>query len=214
MSGGRYLIATRNAAKARELLPILSARGFDAVDLAAAGVAWSPAEERIESLDSFSGNALAKARYFNEQTGTPTFADDSGLVVPLLGGAPGVRSRRWSERPELSGAELDAANSAALITALETRGGWPRPLASFVCAAAYCNGAMACVRLGETRGHLLREPRGSGGFGYDPHFLSDELGMSFGEASSAAKALVSHRTRAFAALVSALDSLRVGGAGC
>src|SRR4029078_5587623 len=100
------LLATRSAGKIKELRPLLVAAGFEVIDLAAAGVGESPAEEGLEIFEFFAGNALAKAHYFHRATGRPTFADDSGLAVDALGGGPGVRSKRWRGRDDLSGQAL------------------------------------------------------------------------------------------------------------
>lgn len=194
------LIATRSAGKLRELRALFA--GLSIVDLEEAGVSESGAEEHLETADSFEENALAKAHYFARLTGRPVVADDSGLEVAALGGRPGVRSKRWSGRTDLTGASLDAANNARLIA--ELRGLTTRD-ARYVCAAAFVDGAVAFTCRGTTSGIILEEPRGSGGFGYDPYFLSDELGKTFGEATLDEKEKVSHRGRAFRALLMALQ---------
>ena len=194
----RILLATRSAGKLRELRPLVAAAGFEAIDLVVAGVAESPDEDALEVADTFEENALAKARYFHRRTGLPTLADDSGIEVAVLGGAPGVRSKRWSERPDLGGQALDDANNALLLRRLA---GARDRSARYVCAAALCDGAREIVERGETRGTIVAAPRGSGGFGYDPYFESAELGRTFGEVSAAEKARVSHRGRAFVQLL-------------
>lgn len=191
-------MATRSAGKLRELLPLLAEAGVHAIDLSTAGIVEAPFEDAIESHATFEANALAKARYFAGISGLPTLADDSGLCVDALGGRPGVRSKRWSGRVDLSGDALDAANNAVLVSemsARDVRG------ASYVCAAAYVDDDQELVRRAETRGELLVEPRGGGGFGYDPHFWSVELGRSFAELTREEKACVSHRARAVAAIL-------------
>ena len=195
----RVLVATRSAGKLRELVPLLAERGWDAVDLAAAGIDERPVEEEaLESADTFSANALAKARHFHERSGLPTLADDSGLMVDALGGAPGVHSKRWSNRPELSGEALDVANNALLLVAL---GGATSRVARYVCAAAWVDDGRALVAQGETAGRILEAADGASGFGYDPFFFSEELGASFGRVSREEKARVSHRARAVCALM-------------
>ena len=204
MSGERprVVVATRNAGKLRELLPLLERAGLEAVTLVEAGVEPDPAEEGIESADTFEENALAKARYFHARTGMPAIADDSGLSVDALGGAPGVRSRRWSGRLDLEGPALDAANNALL---LERLGGVTDRGARFVCAAAFADGAREVVRVGECAGQIAHAPAaGAHGFGYDPLFVSTELGASFAEVDREAKSRVSHRARAFGALLAAI----------
>lgn len=203
-SSGRartVVIATRNPGKLRELEPMLREAGFAPIDLEAAAVAEDPAEEGIEVEETFLGNALAKARWFHERTGLPTLADDSGLVVESLGGAPGVRSRRFSGRHELSGALLDAANNAALTAALE---GVEDRRAAFVCAAALVLDGREYLAEGRVEGRIVEARAGLHGFGYDPHFYSIELGMTFAEAAGEVKARVSHRGRAIRALMSQL----------
>lgn len=204
MSGRRVVLATRNAGKLRELGPLLEAAGWSPLDLPTLGIPESADEEDVEAFDSFEANALAKARHFARLCGgLPVLADDSGLVVDALGGAPGVRSRRWSGRDDLSGHALDAANNARLLSALE---GAASMDAAFVCAAAWVGSGREVVRRGEVRGRIVREGRGSVGFGYDPHFWSPELGRTFGESAREAKAEVSHRARAVRSLLAALDA--------
>jgi XTP/dITP diphosphohydrolase len=167
-------------------------------------------EDGLESAETFEGNARQKAEYFCRRTGLPTVADDSGLEVISLGGAPGVRSRRWAGAAGTV-LEIDAANNAELQRRLV---GAPdaRRRARYRCVLALLvpPDPFARVYEGTCSGTILAEPRGSGGFGYDPLFLSDDLGRTFGEASSADKDRVSHRGRAFAELVSALDPGRNG----
>jgi XTP/dITP diphosphohydrolase len=202
---GRVLLATRSAGKLRELAPMLAAHGWAVVDLDTAGIDERPDEEdALEAAATFAENALAKGRYFHARSGLPTLADDSGLEVEALGGGPGVRSKRWSERPGLSGVALDAANSARLLSALA---GAVSRAARYVCAAAWVDASGEAVALGVTGGRILEVAEGAGGFGYDPLFFSDELGASFGVVSSAEKARVSHRARAVQAV------LRIVGAG-
>ena len=206
----RVLVATRNEGKRRELVALLAPLGSEVVSLATIGLAETPAEEAIEAHDTFEENALAKARYFHRLSGLPAVADDSGLAVDALGGAPGVRSRRWSGRSDLSGPALDRANNQLLVERL--RGVADRG-ASFVCAAAFVDGDREIVRRGETRGRIVDEPRGTSGFGYDPHFLSADLGRTFGEATAEEKARVSHRARALRALCAALSGAEDAAAG-
>jgi len=179
--------------------------GLPVIDLDEAGLAPGDGEEELESADTFEENALLKARYFAACTRRPVVADDSGLEVFALGGQPGVRSKRWSGRRDLTGARLDDANNQRLVqalTGLTSRG------ARYVCAAAYVDGVREMTFRGMTSGTIIDRPRGRGGFGYDPYFLSDELGVTFGEASVEEKERVSHRGRAFRALLAALAARR------
>jgi XTP/dITP diphosphohydrolase len=195
------LVATRSAGKLRELHPLFAARGIAAIDLATAGVPERSAEDGLEVFETFEENALAKAKYFHALTNLPTVADDSGLVVRALGGLPGVRSKRWSGRPDLSGQALDDENNRLLLERLH---GAADRSAHYVCAAAFVDDVHEFVRRGEVPGRIVSAPRGVHGFGYDPYFESTELGCTFGEATRDAKERVSHRGRAFRALLGAL----------
>ncbi|MDP1861384.1 MAG: non-canonical purine NTP pyrophosphatase [Gemmatimonadaceae bacterium] len=210
---GRLLLATRSAGKRRELEPMLRAHGWDVVDLDGAGLRErSEEEDALEIAETFEENALAKARHFYALSGLPTMADDSGLSCAALGGAPGVFSRRWSARAELDGAALDAANNQMLLSALagaalsaEVRRAVPTRAARFVCAAAFVYGDREVVARGETQGWILEREVGTGGFGYDPLFYSDDLGAPFGMVTREEKARVSHRARAVEALLRKVD---------
>jgi XTP/dITP diphosphohydrolase len=198
----RVLLATRSEGKLRELRPLFAAAGISVLDLEGAGIREEPEEAEVERFATFEQNALAKARYFHLRArGMATVADDSGLEVAALGGAPGVRSKRWSGRTELSGRALDDANNATLLAALHRHAD---RRARYVCAAALVGAGTELVRHGETMGRIITVPRGEGGFGYDPYFESDELGKTFGEATLEEKERVSHRGRAFRELLAAL----------
>jgi XTP/dITP diphosphohydrolase len=197
------LLATRSAGKIRELMPMFAAAGLDVKSLDDMGIQVAPDEETLENAPTFEGNALAKARHFHGLSGLPTVADDSGLEVAALGGVPGVHSKRWSGRPELSGQELDDENNALLLKRLER---CDDRRARYVCAAAFCDGDVELVERGEVTGLITRAPKGTGGFGYDPYFESNELGRTFGEVSRDEKERVSHRARAFAKLLQRMMS--------
>jgi XTP/dITP diphosphohydrolase len=199
------LIATRSPGKLRELRELFRGAGIGVLGLDDAGIAPTAAEENLESAETFEANALAKARYFADRARRPVVADDSGLEVLVLCGRPGVRSKRWSGRNDLSGQALDDANNAHLLDVM--RGLTDRE-ARYVCVAAFVDGHEELTFRGTTSGTILDHPRGSGGFGYDPYFLSEELGVTFGEATLEQKERVSHRGRAFHALVSALERRR------
>lgn len=188
------ILATRSVGKLHELGPMFRASGWEPRTLDEAGIAPEPEEDTIESGATFAENALAKARhYFGRSGGVPVVADDSGLCVVALGDAPGVRSRRWSGRSDLAGEALDEANNARLVGSLR---GVSDRRARYVCVAAWCDGAREVMGTGECWGRILEAPRGSGGFGYDPYFWSDELGATFAEVSRERKESVSHRGRA------------------
>ena len=197
----RVLLATRSHGKLKELHGILAEAGFVGVTLDDFGIPYSPDEEGIECFDTFEENALAKARYFRARSHMPTMADDSGLSVNALNGAPGVWSKRYSGRSDLTGQDLDDANNVKLLSELERAAD---KSAKYSCAAAYVDDNGECVAMGEVHGRIVAEPRGNGGFGYDPYFFSTELDQTFGEASMAEKQQVSHRGRAFRSLVDAL----------
>lgn len=204
MSGEPLVLATRSLGKAREVKDLFRTSGYRIVTLAELGVPATADEHLVESADTFQANAVAKAHFFAEQLNRPVLADDSGLEVLALDGRPGVFSKRWSGRPDLVGEELDDANNAKLLASL--RGVRDRR-ARYVCAAAFSGTPGEIVVLGTTEGTILEAPQGFGGFGYDPYFFSCELGKSFGEASLKEKQSVSHRARAFRALLVELRRL-------
>jgi XTP/dITP diphosphohydrolase len=193
------LIATRSAGKLRELVPLFAARGLRAVGLEEWGVPYDEEEAGIESFGTYEENARAKATYFYEVSGgVATVADDSGLEVEALSGAPGVRSKRWAQA---AAGDVDAANNAMLER--EVAGVADRR-ARYVCAAVYVGLGREVLRRGEVAGEIVVPARGVGGFGYDPYFFVPELGRTFAEVNGAEKAAVSHRGRAFRALIDAL----------
>jgi XTP/dITP diphosphohydrolase len=207
------LLATRSAGKLRELRPLFDALRVPVMDLEELGVSYEAEEDAIEQFPTFEENAIAKARYFYEISGgIATMADDSGLEVTALGGAPGVRSKRWAKdhgavvRSGQSGGHggdvsVDAENNAELVRAMT---GVADRRARYVCAAAYFGLGRELVERGEVAGEILDAGRGSNGFGYDPYFLASDLGRTFGEATGDEKAAVSHRGRAFRALLAAV----------
>jgi XTP/dITP diphosphohydrolase len=198
VSAQPFLLATRSLGKLYELRPMFSAAGLDIIDLDAAGIAESAEEDGLEEFDTFEENALSKAKYFRAKSGLVTIADDSGLEVLALGGAPGVRTKRWSGRTDLEGRALDVANNEFLLRKLETS---TDRRARYVCVAALVDASGQRTFRGETEGEILESPRGEGGFGYDPLFLSSDLGITFAEAERAVKERESHRGRAFAKLI-------------
>jgi XTP/dITP diphosphohydrolase len=207
------LAATRSQGKQRELRRLLEPAGIPVLFPEDVGLGESPLEERLELAETFEGNARRKAEYFARLSGRPTVADDSGLEVFSLGGAPGVRSRRWAGA-EGTTEQVDAANNAELLRRLR---GAPeaRRRARYRCVLVYLPqpDAVPQVFEGVCGGRILEEPRGTGGFGYDPLFFSDELGRSFGEAGAEEKDAVSHRGRAVRALAEALGATLPGASG-
>jgi XTP/dITP diphosphohydrolase len=205
-SATALLVATRSSGKLREIRPMFAAAGLTLVSLEELELEESEEENDLEPHATFEENALSKARYFYEVSGgIPTVADDSGLEVDALQGKPGVLSKRWAGRADLRGAALDAANNDALIASLRDA---TMMTARYVCVAAYVAVGLEITARGETAGTIVRDARGSGGFGYDPYFLSSELGRTFGEASAQEKERVSHRGRAFRELLTRIKSGR------
>lgn len=211
--GRRIVVATRSAHKLRELRELLEAVHSRLVGLDETGV---PADaEPVEDGATFAANARLKARWYAHLTGLPTLADDSGIEVDALDGAPGVRTRRYAgERA------TDADNNAKLLAALA---GLPtgRRGARYVCVLAFADptasgfgprgGALIAAQTrGTTRGRIATEPRGSGGFGYDPIFepaSEPPDGRTFGLWSPAEKNAISHRARAARRMAVALGRL-------
>jgi XTP/dITP diphosphohydrolase len=207
VSGQVLLLATRSAGKLRELHEIFAEFGLGVTDVSSLGIPETLAEDQLERFETFEENALAKARYFFDVSGgVPTFGDDSGMCVDALGGEPGVYSKRWSGNEGLEGEALDAANNAKLVarmSAARQHEGFIDS-ARYVSVAAFRDHVGVEVRRGEIEGRVLQNPRGSGGFGYDPYFEAPDLGGTFAESSIENTARNSHRSRAFRALLSAL----------
>jgi XTP/dITP diphosphohydrolase len=191
--GARLVVATHNPGKARELAEILEGR-FDLVAAGALGLG-----EPDETESTFAGNALLKARAAAEASGLIALADDSGLSVAALDGAPGIFSARWA------GPDKDFALAIAKVeerleaSASEDRAAW------FTCALAVVwPGGPGLVVEGRIDGTLTFPPRGARGFGYDPIFTPTGHVQTFGQMEPAAKDAMSHRARAFAKLKAAI----------
>ena len=202
----KLLVATRSPGKQDEIRRLLGGAPHEVVFPDEVGL-WPVAEEDgLESADSFAGNARRKAEHFARRSGLATVADDSGLEVLSLGGAPGVRSRRWAGADGTE-AEVDRANNAELLRRL-LGAAEPRRRARYRCVLVLLRAAGAVPETfeGTCAGTILEAPLGDGGFGYDPLFLSDDLGKTFGQATREEKAAVSHRGRAFTALLEALGA--------
>ena len=177
---------------------MLAEAGHEVATLSDLAIKEGSAEEFLESEPTFEGNALAKAKHFFKASRIPTIADDSGIEIAALGNAPGVISKRWSGRVDLTGQSLDDANNQLLLAKLA---GQENRAARYVCAAAFFDGKREFVERGETSGWIAEKPSGKNGFGYDPYFVSDELGVTFADVTMEQKALVSHRGRAFVKLL-------------
>jgi XTP/dITP diphosphohydrolase len=195
------VLGTRNAKKRQEMVEILGDLDLDLRDL----TDWPEAPEVVEDGDTFEANAREKAVELARFLGHWVIGEDSGLAVPALNGRPGVRSARYAGRHG-----DDQANNARLLAELA-----PLPddhrAAYYVCSAALADhkGNIKAVAEGRCHGLIVREPRGTGGFGYDPLFLIPEYHHTFGELSPRVKHALSHRARALAHLRPALRSLIV-----
>lgn len=192
MSGKRLLIATMNPGKVAELGEMLAELGITAVGLGA----FPNVRGVEESGSTFLENARLKASNYAIQTGLPSLADDSGLEVATLGGRPGVHSARYG------GDVSFPERMRLLLDELKASGSTDRR-ARFVCsiALASADGQIVATTEGICNGRLTDEPHGNGGFGYDPVFVPDGYEMTFGELSSAIKAQISHRKRAFSQIM-------------
>jgi XTP/dITP diphosphohydrolase len=186
--GGRLVVASHNPGKVREIGDLLRPFGFKAVSAGELGL-----PEPEETGTTFPENAELKARAAALAARLPALADDSGLVVPAVGGAPGVYSARWA------GPEKDFR--VAMERVQRELGGSPDRRACFICALAMAwpDGHVESFE-GRVDGTLVWPPRGSRGFGYDPMFLPEGGTLTFGEMEPDAKHQISHRARAFAQL--------------
>lgn len=200
------VLATRSAHKAREIGQILAPLELEVVTLADLGIEPAPEEDTIEVHDTFAANALAKARFFAARLGRVALADDSGLRVDALDGAPGVHTKRFSGRTDLQGQALDDANNALLLEKLAGVDEDERGARYVCCAAMAWPDGRSLSAAGTVPGRIATEPRGKGGFGYDPLFHVPRLGARFADVSPEAKNAISHRSRAFRALAAALEA--------
>ncbi|MFJ6416947.1 RdgB/HAM1 family non-canonical purine NTP pyrophosphatase [Paeniglutamicibacter sp. NPDC091659] len=195
--GPRLVLATHNKGKLRELRELLRGQvpGLD-VDTQVVDASAVGAPDVVEDEVTFQGNALLKARAVTAATGLIAIADDSGLSVDVLGGAPGIFSARWAGRHGDDQANIDLLLAQLGDVKDEHRG------ASFVCAAALATpDGYVAVELGHMPGTLLRERRGDGGFGYDPILQPEGYQISVAELSREEKNAISHRGRAFRGLL-------------
>ena len=194
----KLVIASNNPGKLREISQMLAPLGMEVLPQSAVGV-----PEADEPHGTFIENALAKARHAAGIAELPALADDSGICVDALGGAPGVHSARYAGTPP-----SDQRNNAKLLEALGER---PDRQAHYYCVIVVMRHArdpQPLIAQGLWRGEILRAPRGSGGFGYDPLFLDPEFGQTAAELAPARKNLISHRGKALALLGNALKQLR------
>lgn len=192
------LIGTANRDKARELSELLEGLPWDVKTLADFPNVDAPEEDGA----TFEANAVLKARYYAQQFGVACVADDSGLEVDVLNGAPGVLSARYAGEPCDYG-----KNNAKLLQELEGRL-WHERTARFVCCAAFVPpGETPHVEFGTSEGHIAVECFGAKGFGYDPLFVPEGYDKTFGEMTTAQKHALSHRGEAFRKFRAYLETL-------
>jgi XTP/dITP diphosphohydrolase len=194
----RLVIASNNAGKLRELAAILAPLGLETVPQDALGV-----PEAEEPHHTFVENALAKARNGARHTGLPALADDSGLCVDALGGAPGVHSAYFAGRKG-DRASRDAANNALLIEKLAGVTGRSAHYACVIVMVRSADDPEPVICEGRWRGEIVLSPKGAGGFGYDPHFLVPSHGLTAAQLPAAEKNRLSHRAIAVARLAARL----------
>lgn len=193
----RLVLASGNAGKLREFRRLLAPLGIDVVAQDALGIG-----EAEEPHVTFIENALAKARHASRHTGLPALADDSGVCVDALGGAPGVQSARYAGEPR-----SDARNNEKLVAALA---GETNRRAHYTCVLVlvrHADDPEPLVAHGRWHGRIIDIPRGSGGFGYDPHFEDDGTGLTGAELPLAQKNELSHRGRAMRDLIAQLRAI-------
>ncbi|MDE0048408.1 MAG: RdgB/HAM1 family non-canonical purine NTP pyrophosphatase [Rhodospirillales bacterium] len=198
LAAARLIVASHNAGKVREIAALLGPLGIEAVGAASLGLA-----EPEETGDTFIANAVLKARAAAEASGEPALADDSGLVVPALEGAPGIYSARWAGPGKDFRVAMDRIETELTARGCETTGA----AAWFVCALAlgWPDGHCETVE-GRVDGTLAFPPLGEHGFGYDPIFVPDGHARTFGEMPAEEKQPLTHRARAFEQLAGLLRS--------
>ncbi|QDF99528.1 non-canonical purine NTP pyrophosphatase, RdgB/HAM1 family [Azoarcus sp. DD4] len=192
----RLVLASNNAKKAAEMQALLAPLGIEVVPQSALGVA-----EAEEPHATFVENALAKARHAAAATGLPAVADDSGLCVAALGGAPGVISARYAGEPK-----SDARNNALLLERLAGAADRSAYFYSAVVLVRHADDPRPLIADGEWHGTILEAARGEGGFGYDPLFWLPELGQTAAELDAALKNTLSHRGAAMRHLLDRLKT--------
>ncbi len=202
----RLVLASNNPGKLREFSTLLAPLGLDVVPQGELGI-----PEAEEPFATFVENALTKARHASRLSGLPALADDSGICVAALGGAPGVYSARYAH---MAGkAKSDAANNAHLISQLA---GKLNRHAHYYCVLVLVRHAedpCPIIAEGLWHGEVVDAPRGAGGFGYDPHFLLPALGKTAAELPPEEKNAVSHRGLALQGLVEKLRATTIANVG-
>lgn len=186
------LVASRNVHKVREIGRLLSDLPLQFLSPDDLGLKEAEEEDELEPFGSFALNAMSKAKYFHSRSGLPTIADDSGLCVDALGGAPDVRTKRFAPSDWVEKYGLDEANNRWLLHALEgvpvvERG------AHYRCVIALSDDIEHAVFEGRVEGRIARTPRGDNGFGYDPLFVLEDRDETYGELPDFVKQATSHR---------------------
>jgi XTP/dITP diphosphohydrolase len=195
----KLVIASNNPGKLREIAAILAPLEIEVVTQGALGV-----PEAEEPHCTFIENALAKARHASRITGLPALADDSGVCVNALGGEPGVHSARYAEGAASGRDGQDLRNNQKLLQALSSATDRRAHYYCVIVLVRHADDPQPLIAEAEWHGEILCEPRGSGGFGYDPLFLVPEFGRTGAELQPEEKNRVSHRGRALAKLVARL----------
>lgn len=190
----KLVLASGNSGKLREFAELLAPLDFQLIPQADFAV-----PEAEEPHPTFIENALAKARHAARLTGLPALADDSGLVVPALGGAPGVHSARYAGEPK-----DDARNNQKLVAALANATDRRAHYVAVLVLVRHAEDPQPLIGEGEWHGEIIAVPRGDGGFGYDPHFLLPDLQRTAAELDAAEKNRRSHRGQALAQLIAKL----------
>ena len=196
----RLVLASNNPGKLREFRQILSPLGIELVPQSELGI-----PEAGEPHGTFVENALAKARHASSRSGLPAFADDSGICVAALGGAPGVHSARYAGALSAGGSDdQDARNNRKLIEALADKADRRAHYACVIVLVRHAADPEPLIAEGRWRGEVIAAPRGDGGFGYDPYFLLPDLGRTAAELLPDEKNTISHRGQAMRRLVEML----------
>ena len=195
----RLVLASGNEGKLREFHRLLAPLGFDVVAQSTLGIAEAP-----EPHVTFVENALAKARHASAHAGLPALADDSGVCVAALNGAPGVQSARYAGEPK-----SDARNNAKLVAALQRIADRRAHYYCVLVLVAHAEDPEPVIAEGRWHGTIIDVPRGTGGFGYDPYFQDVATGLTGAELPLARKNELSHRGSAMRELIAKLEALRI-----
>ena len=198
----KLIIATSNPGKLREFREMLGGVGYEIVPQGELGIG-----DAEEPHGTFVENALAKARHASRLSKMPAFADDSGICVAALGGAPGVRSARYADGPAAGRDAQDALNNAKLLAALAHATDRRAHYYCVIVLVRHADDPEPLIAEGRWHGEVAREPRGANGFGYDPYFLVPAFGRTAAELSPEEKNAVSHRGHALKQLVARLIEL-------